>query len=48
MKFREANREDVPEIVRLLGDDLLGSTREHQDIERYLTALMMSEAQNPR
>lgn len=28
LKFRRAIREDLPEIVRMLADDLLGSTRE--------------------
>ena len=28
LKFRQATREDLPEIVRMLADDFLGSTRE--------------------
>jgi GNAT superfamily N-acetyltransferase len=28
LKFREAKREDLPEIVRMLADDFLGATRE--------------------
>ncbi|MDF1671029.1 MAG: GNAT family N-acetyltransferase [Roseovarius sp.] len=48
MKFRQANREDVRDVVRLLSDDFLGRTREHQDMERYLTAFdqMQLEGQN--
>lgn len=34
LKFREAKREDLPEIVRMLADDFLGATR-----ERYETPL---------
>src|SRR5205085_5637880 len=28
LKFRQAKREDLPEIVRMLADDFLGATRE--------------------
>jgi len=28
IKFRQATREDLPKIVRMLADDFLGSTRE--------------------
>ena len=28
LKFRQATREDLPEIVRMLADDFLGATRE--------------------
>ena len=34
LKFRQATREDLPEIVRMLADDFLGATR-----ERYETPL---------
>lgn len=34
VKYRQATREDLPEIVRMLADDVLGSTR-----ERYETPL---------
>lgn len=34
IKFRQARREDLPEIVRMLADDFLGATR-----ERYETPL---------
>ncbi len=34
LKFRQAKREDLPEIVRMLADDFLGATR-----ERYETPL---------
>src|SRR5688572_536000 len=29
LTFREATREDLPEIVRMLADDYLGAQREH-------------------
>lgn len=31
LKFRQATREDLPEIVRMLADDFLGSTRERYE-----------------
>ncbi len=31
LKFRQANREDLPEIVRMLADDFLGATRERYE-----------------
>lgn len=31
LKFRQAKREDLPEIVRMLADDFLGSTRERYE-----------------
>ena len=31
LKFRQAAREDLPEIVRLLADDFLGATRERYE-----------------
>ncbi|MBC7900571.1 MAG: GNAT family N-acetyltransferase [Saprospiraceae bacterium] len=34
LKYRQATREDLPEIIRMLADDVLGSTR-----ERYETPL---------
>ena len=41
LKFREATREDLPEIVRMLADDFLGSQRERFENplpENYLKA----------
>jgi GNAT superfamily N-acetyltransferase len=31
LKFRQATREDLPEIVRMLADDFLGATRERYE-----------------
>ncbi|MGC2237226.1 MAG: GNAT family N-acetyltransferase [Pyrinomonadaceae bacterium] len=31
LKFRQAKREDLPEIVRMLADDFLGATRERYE-----------------
>lgn len=36
--FRPARREDVPEIIALLADDILGRTRETTDPAPYLAA----------
>ncbi len=36
--FREARREDVPEIVALLADDVLGASREADVDDAYWTA----------
>ncbi|MCB1390365.1 MAG: GNAT family N-acetyltransferase [Rhodobacteraceae bacterium] len=46
--FREATRADVPAIVALLADDVLGATREAQALEIYLAAFdaMLSEPGN--
>jgi GNAT superfamily N-acetyltransferase len=41
LKFRQATREDLPEIVRMLSDDFLGLTRERYENplpESYLKA----------
>lgn len=38
MIFRQARRGDVPTIVALLSDDVLGSSREDAPMERYLAA----------
>jgi len=41
LKFRQATREDLPEIVRMLADDFLGATRERYENplpESYLKA----------
>src|SRR5262245_27710582 len=47
LKFREATREDLPEIVRMLADDFLGTTRERYENplpESYLKAFEEIEA----
>lgn len=48
IRFREAKREDVPEIVGLLVDDVLGKTRELSDMAAYYDAFdaMRSEGGN--
>ena len=38
VKFREARRDDVPAVVALLQDDVLGAGREAEAIEPYLMA----------
>jgi GNAT superfamily N-acetyltransferase len=47
LKFREATREDLPEIVRMLADDFLGATRERDENplpESYVKAFEEIEA----
>jgi plasmid stabilization system protein ParE len=47
LKFRQAAREDLPEIVRMLADDFLGSQRERYENplpESYLKAFEEIEA----
>lgn len=44
--FREARREDVPDIIALLVDDVLGKTREHSDIDTYLAAFDAMQAES--
>ncbi len=47
LKFREATREDLPEIVRMLADDFLGATRERYENplpESYVKAFEEIEA----
>lgn len=48
IRFREARRADVPAVVALLADDVLGQGREVEDIDRYLAAFdrMQAEAAN--
>lgn len=48
LTFREARRADVPAVVALLADDMLGATRERQDMAVYLAAFdaMMAEPGN--
>ena len=38
IRFREADRADVPQVVALLRDDMLGQSREADDMSIYLTA----------
>ena len=38
IRFRPAVRADVPAVVALLRDDVLGQGREDSDLQRYLTA----------
>ncbi len=48
LKFRQAVREDLPEIVRMLADDFLGATRERYENplpESYLKAFAEIEAE---
>ena len=47
LKFRQATREDLPEIVRMLADDFLGATRERYENplpESYVKAFEEIEA----
>jgi GNAT superfamily N-acetyltransferase len=47
LKFRQATREDLPEIVRMLADDFLGTTRERYENplpESYIRAFEEIEA----
>jgi GNAT superfamily N-acetyltransferase len=47
LKFRQATREDLPEIVRMLADDFLGATRERYENplpESYIKAFAEIEA----
>lgn len=47
IKFRQATREDLPEIVRMLADDFLGATRERYENplpESYVKAFEEIEA----
>jgi ribosomal protein S18 acetylase RimI-like enzyme len=47
LKFRQATREDLPEIVRMLADDFLGSQRERYENplpESYIKAFEEIEA----
>jgi GNAT superfamily N-acetyltransferase len=45
--FRDARREEVPQIVALLADDVLGAGREGLDDDAYLAAFDQIEA-DPR
>lgn len=43
--FREATRDDVPAVVALLADDVLGRTRELGDPDHYLAAFEAMQAE---
>ncbi|SDE94021.1 GNAT family N-acetyltransferase [Limimaricola pyoseonensis] len=44
-EFREAQREDVPQVVTLLADDALGRGRETGDMAGYLAAFDAMQAE---
>ncbi len=48
IRFRDATREDVPAVVALLADDVLGAAREGADMAPYLAAFdaMQAEGSN--
>ncbi|SFC49951.1 GNAT family N-acetyltransferase [Tropicimonas isoalkanivorans] len=48
LRWREARREDVPAVVSMLADDVLGQGRESADLGPYLAAFdaMQAEASN--
>ena len=48
IRFRAANREDVPAVVAMLRDDILGQGRERRDLDHYLAAFdrMQAEGNN--
>ncbi len=43
--FRPATRDDVPAVVKLLSDDVLGSTRELDSLQPYLDAFDAMEGE---
>ena len=45
VQFRPAHREEVPAVVALLADDMLGRTREGTDMQPYLAAFDAMQAQ---
>lgn len=45
MIWREATRADVPAVVALLADDVLGKTREQAAIDHYLAAFDAMQAE---
>ncbi len=44
-EFRTARRQDVPAIVALLSDDILGAGREAEDMAPYLAAFDLMQAE---
>ncbi|WP_299847982.1 GNAT family N-acetyltransferase [uncultured Roseovarius sp.] len=45
IRFREATRDDVPAVIALLVDDVLGQSREDADISPYLAAFGAMQAE---
>lgn len=45
IRWREARREDVAEVVAMLADDVLGAARERAELDTYLTAFDAMEAE---
>lgn len=45
VQFRPADRNEVPAVVALLADDMLGRTREGTDMQPYLAAFDAMQAQ---
>lgn len=45
LKFREAGPGDIPEVLRLLRDDILGQGREGQDLATYIAAFERMQAE---
>lgn len=45
LRFRPASRDEVPAVVALLADDMLGRTREGADMQPYLAAFDAMQAQ---
>ena len=46
VRFRPALRDEVPAVVALLADDVLGRAREGADMDPYLAAFDAMQAQN--
>ncbi|WP_371226011.1 GNAT family N-acetyltransferase [Roseovarius sp. 2305UL8-3] len=45
MNFRVARAEDVPQVLALLSDDILGKNREIDDLARYQAAFAQMQAE---
>ena len=45
LRFREARSGDVPAILKLLADDVLGATRQVQDLDDYRAAFDRMQAE---
>lgn len=43
--FRLATEDDIPAVAALLGDDVLGATREHREMHTYITAFRRMQAE---
>lgn len=46
LTYREARREDVPEVIEMLADDVLGAGREAADPAPYFAAFDAMQAEN--